>query len=94
MAKAMDLKDPKNDKEELKLLNIVLRKLEAAGFSDNNWDTDDPYESSYAEMGYTRYIINKKSLGRFAKETEDSEGLIFSLAVYFDGCGKMVQYIV
>ena len=94
MAKAMELKDPKNDKEEQKLLNIVLKKLESSGFSDMNWDESDTYESSYLEMGYTRYIINKKSLGRFAKETEDSEGLIFSLAVCFDGCGKMVQYIV
>ena len=74
MAEACKMKDPKKDPEETSLLEIILRKLEEAGLCDNLWDISDVYESSYSEMGYKRYHIDKKLIGKFAKTTTETEG--------------------
>ena len=74
------MKDPKNDQEEKKLPGIILAKLEEAGFADDAWKEDDLYESSYAQMGYKRYLINKKSLGTYLKTNESTEGSMYRLS--------------
>ena len=54
VAKACDVKNPKNDKEGQKLHAIVLSKLEIAGFADDAWNEEDIYKSSYAQKWCTK----------------------------------------
>ena len=73
----MELRNPKEDKEEMRHLQIVLQLLEEKGMVDDEWNEDDVYEASNKRMGYRRYMIDKKMIGQVTNTTTETEGCLY-----------------
>ena len=87
------MQNPKEDAEEKKLLEIILKKLLESGLSDNLWDPKDFYEAANAEMGYTRYRIDKKLSGKMTKTTTETESHMHVTMCLFAWCHQVIQYV-
>ena len=71
------MRNPKEDKEEMAHLKIILSLLEEKGMVDDAWNEDDVYEASNKRMGYRRYLIDKKMIGQVTNTTTETEGCLY-----------------
>ena len=93
MARACEMKSPKEDKEEMALLKIILAKLEAKGLADDDWNEDDIYEAANKEMKYRRYHIDKKEIGHITNQTMETEGFLY-VALFCVMCLGLFIFVV
>jgi len=87
------MKNPKEDKEEMAHLKIILQLLEEKGMVDDDWDETDVYEASNKKMGYRRYLIDKKMIGSVTNTTTETEGFLY-VAMFCVLCFGVFIFVV